>query len=154
MIHSELAPYGITSHVSSSSLEAIRSALAGNAGRRVGVYHAAELGTLLKPSSKDGRATPSAKPIDPLHNPVEPLKLYVHIADVNFSSTLQPNSHVLHSNDAMRLQVFNVPRAAVTRLITEQVVQHAPQSDNEVAHYVIVGMGAMGQTLKGKLSAM
>lgn len=115
---------------------------------------AAELGTLLKPSSKAGRATPSAKPIDPIIKSTQPLNLYVHIADVNFSSTLQPNSHVLHSNDAMRVQVFNVPRAAATRLITEQVVQHAPQSDNEVAHYVIVGFGAMGQTLAVQLAQL
>ncbi len=108
---------------------------------------AAELGTLLKSPAKGERAPTSAKRTDQL-------KLYVHIADVNFSSTLQPNSHVLHDNDSMRVQVFNVPSAAATRLITEQVVQHAPQSDHEVAHYVIVGFGAMGQILAVQLAQL
>ena len=116
-------------------------------GDGVNLEVAAELGTLLKTPAKRERASTSAKR-------TEQLKLYVHIADVNFSSTLQPNSHVLHSSDSMRVQVFNVPRAAATRLITEQVVQHAPQSDNEVAHYVIIGFGAMGQTLAVQLAQL
>jgi len=75
------------------------------------------------------------------------LRVYVHIADTNFATTLRPYCKVLHDSPNMSVQVFNVPRTAAVRLVTHQLWPHAPKGEHEVAHFVILGFGAMGQAL-------
>lgn len=83
-----------------------------------------------------------------------PLRLYVHIVDTNFATTLRPYCKILHDSTNMSVQVFNVPRTAAARLVTNQLWQHAPKETKEVAHFVILGFGAMGQALAVQLAQL
>jgi voltage-gated potassium channel Kch len=84
----------------------------------------------------------------------KPLRLYVHIVDTNFATTLRPYCNILHDTPHMLVQVFNVPRAAAARLVTHQLWPHAPKESEEVAHYVILGFGPMGQALAVQLAQL
>lgn len=84
----------------------------------------------------------------------QPLRLYVHIVDTNFATTLRPYCKILHDSSNMSVQVFNVPRTAAARLVTNQLWPHAPKEANEVAHFVILGFGAMGQALAVQLAQL
>ncbi len=97
----------------------------------------AEIGLLLRNSG-----------IDRLE---KPLRVYVHVVDTNFASTLRPYCTVLHDSPGLAVQVFNVPRMAATGLVTHQLWPFSPKQDQEVAHYVILGFGAMGQALAVQL---
>ena len=83
-----------------------------------------------------------------------PLKLYVHIVDTNFATTLRPYCTILHDTPNMLVQVFNVPRTAAVRLVTNQLWPYAPKDSNETAHFVILGFGAMGQALAVQLAQL
>lgn len=98
----------------------------------------AELGTLVSEVARNDR----------------PLRLYVHIVDTNFATTLRPYCKVLHDSPNMLVQVFNVPRTAAARLVTHQLWPHAPKQEDEVAHFVILGFGAMGQALAVQLAQL
>lgn len=84
----------------------------------------------------------------------EPLQLYIHIVDVHLATTLRPYSTILHDSKNMEAHLFNVPRTAAARLVTNQLWPHAPKNDDEVAHYVILGFGAMAQTLAVQLAQL
>ncbi len=84
----------------------------------------------------------------------KPLRLYVHIVDTNFATTLRPYCKVLHDTPHMLVNVFNVPRTAAARLVTHQLWPHAPRKLDEVAHFVILGFGAMGQALAVQLAQL
>lgn len=83
-----------------------------------------------------------------------PLRLYVHIVDSNLATTLRPYCKVLHDSPNMSVQVFNVPRTAAAKLVTNQLWPHAPKTEQEVAHFVILGFGAMGQALAVQLAQL
>lgn len=100
---------------------------------------AAELGSLI--SQEQTRRTADDK-----------LHVYVHIVDTNLAATLRPFGEVLHDSADMDVNVFNVPRAAAARLVAQQIWPHAPTSPAEVAHFVIVGFGDMGQALAIQLA--
>jgi len=80
------------------------------------------------------------------------LHVHVHIVDTNFATTLRPYCGVLHDSPKMSVQVFNVPRTAAARLVTNQLWSHVPKHEDEVAHFVILGFGAMGQALAIQLA--
>lgn len=82
------------------------------------------------------------------------LRVHVHIVDTNFATTLRPYCKVLHDSPNMSVQVFNVPRTAAARLVTNQLWPHAPKKDQEVSHFVILGFGAMGQALAVQLAQL
>lgn len=128
----------------------------------------------------------------------KPLRVYVHIVDTHFATTLRPYCQVLHGSSggarvltpgnapltalgrvanlltrkranftssvepssgatnspSMSVQVFNVPRTAAARLVTNQLWPHAPKHESEVGHYVIIGFGAMGQALAVQLAQL
>lgn len=98
----------------------------------------AELGILL--SDQTGRE--------------KPLRLYVHVVDTNFATTLRPYCKILHDTPDMLVHVFNVPRTAAARLVTHQLWPHAPKKPVEVAHFVILGFGPMGQALAMQLAQL
>lgn len=98
----------------------------------------AELGMLMASENRQGK----------------PLRLYVHIVDTNFATTLRPYCKVLHDSPNMGVQVFNVPRTAAARLVTHQLWPHSPKEQHEVAHFVILGFGAMGQALAVQLAQL
>ncbi len=98
----------------------------------------AELGILL--SEKTGRE--------------HPLQLYVHIVDTNLATTLRPYCTILHDTPLMQVHVFNVPRAAAVRLVTQRLWPHAPRQQAEVSHFVILGFGPMGQALAVQLAQL
>ena len=100
----------------------------------------AELEVLLKESVLVQRQTP--------------LRVHVHIVDTNFATTLRPYCKVLHDSPQMSVQVFNVPRTAAARLVTNQLWPHAPKEMHEVGHFVILGFGAMGQALAVQLAQL
>lgn len=83
-----------------------------------------------------------------------PLQVYVHIADTNLAAALQPYHAVMHGRDAMRVHLFNIPRATAVRLVTEQLWPFAPRQADEIAHFVMVGFGAMGQALAVQLAQL
>lgn len=80
------------------------------------------------------------------------LHVYVHIVDTNFASTLRPYCAALHNSPSMSVRVFNVPRTATAKLVTNQLWPYVPKDENEVAHFVILGFGAMGQALAVQLA--
>lgn len=82
------------------------------------------------------------------------LRVYVHVVDTNFATTLRPYCKVLHDSPSMSVQVFNVPRTAAARLVTNQLWPHAPKKEQEVSHFVILGFGAMGQALAVQLAQL
>jgi voltage-gated potassium channel Kch len=97
----------------------------------------AELGMLM-PRSRKGK----------------PLRLYVHIVDTHFATTLRPYCKVLHDSPNISIQIFNVPRTAAARLVSDQLWPHAPKKETEVAHFVVLGFGAMGQALAIQLAQL
>lgn len=84
----------------------------------------------------------------------EPLRIYVHIVDTNFATTLRPYCAVLHDTPQIEVRVFNVLRNSAVELVTRRLWDHAPRRANEVAHFVILGFGAMGQTLAVELAQL
>jgi hypothetical protein len=82
------------------------------------------------------------------------LNLYVHIVDTNFATTLRPYSSILQGSEQLLVHVFNVPRTAASRLVVHQLWQHAPKEKDEVAHFVILGFGPMGQALAVELAQL
>lgn len=83
-----------------------------------------------------------------------PIDLYIHVLDSNLANTVRPYGGMLGELEHLNVHVFNVPRAAVTRLITDQLWAHAPHQADEVAHYFIVGFGPMGQTVVTQLAQL
>ena len=98
----------------------------------------AELGMLMANENRQGN----------------PLRLYVHIVDTNFATTLRPYCKILHDSPNLSVQVFNVLRTAAAKLVTHQLWPHAPKEPHEVAHFVILGFGAMGQALAVQLAQL
>lgn len=105
-------------------------------------------GVNLEVTAEMGMLMSSANP------QARPLQLFVHIVDTNSATTLRPYCKILHDSSSMSVQVFNVPRIAVARLVTEQLWPCAPKEINEVAHFVILGFGAMGQALAVQLAQL
>ena len=82
----------------------------------------------------------------------KPLRVHVHIVDTNFATALRPYCSVLHDSPNMSVQVFNVLRNAAAELVTHQLWPFAPKQESEVAHFVILGFGAMGQAMAVQLA--
>ncbi len=82
------------------------------------------------------------------------LALYVHIVDINFSVALQPLAQTLDNADRLEVRVFNVPRTAAGMLVTNQLWPFAPKTPKGVAHFIILGFGAMGQALAVQLAQL
>lgn len=82
------------------------------------------------------------------------LRVHVHIVDTNFATALRPFCKVLHDSPNMSVQVFNVPQTAAARLVAHQLWPYAPKEKHEVAHFVILGFGAMGQALAIQLAQL
>jgi hypothetical protein len=83
-----------------------------------------------------------------------PLELYVHIVDTSLATTLRPYCSILHDAPQMRVHVFNVHRTAAAQLVIHQLWPHAPKKPDEVAHYVLLGFGTMGQALAVQLAQL
>ncbi len=81
-------------------------------------------------------------------------RLHLHVADTQLSLSLQPNVTVLHDSARLAVQVFNVPRSGAARLVTQRLHAYTPTRPGEVAHFVIVGFGAMGQALAVQLAQL
>jgi len=86
--------------------------------------------------------------------PTKTIELYVHIGDTNQATSLQPNTPLLHSTQGLRVHVFNLPRDSATEVVTRQVPLYAPRGPDEVAHFVIIGFGSMGQVLAVQLAQL
>lgn len=84
----------------------------------------------------------------------EPLRIYAHILDIHFATSLRPYCEALQGSSYLSVQVFNVAQMATTQVVTEHLYPHAPKKPDEVAHYVIVGFGAMGQALAFQLAQL
>lgn len=84
----------------------------------------------------------------------EKTKLYMHIEDDNLAASVQQHAGNLHETKNLDLRVFNVPRTVAAHLITRQLWTHAPKENAEVAHFVIVGFGTMGQALAVQLAKL
>ncbi len=101
---------------------------------------AAELAAVI---AKDAKPSPDNK-----------TRLHLHIADTQLAVSLQPNVAALHDGGHLAVHVFNVPRNGAARLATQRLHDYTPRLPDEVAHFVIVGFGAMGQTLAVQLAQM
>lgn len=85
----------------------------------------------------------------------QPLRLQSPlVVDTGFAARLQPNLSVLHGGEALEIHVVNGLQAAATRLVAHQLWPYAPRRESEVAHYVLVGFGAMGQALAVELGRL
>lgn len=73
-----------------------------------------------------------------------PPRVYVQINDTGLSQILRESD--LLPESGMSVQVFNAREAAAEKLVTELLIDFLPQP-NQVAHFVLCGFGAMGQTL-------
>jgi voltage-gated potassium channel Kch len=82
------------------------------------------------------------------------LQLFISIYDVQLASTLRPFCPSLQNADGIEVHVFNVPRSAAVRMVTHGLWEHAPKKEGEVAHYVILGFGSMGQALAVQLAQL
>ena len=83
-----------------------------------------------------------------------PLHVYIHILDTHFATSLRPYSTALQGSPHVHIQVFNVPQLAATKLVTEQLWEYAPRGSDEVAHFVLLGFGGMGQALALQLAQL
>ncbi len=102
---------------------------------------AAELADLVTASRRPGSTRPE-------------VALYVHIADIDLAVTIQPHIKPLDDIDGISMRVFNVPRASASALVGRQLWQYAPRNPDEVAHFVILGFGPMGQALAVQLAQL
>ncbi len=84
----------------------------------------------------------------------ENIKLYMHIEDGNLATSVQQHAGNLHETKNLDLRVFNVPRNVAAHLITRQLWPHAPKEKDQVAHFVIIGFGTMGQALAVQLAKL
>ena len=81
-------------------------------------------------------------------------KLYMHIEDANLAASVQQHIGDMHDTKHLDLRVFNLPRTVAAHLITRQLWPHVPQKHEEVAHFVIIGFGTMGQALAVQLARL
>lgn len=82
------------------------------------------------------------------------VNLYVHIADIDLAVTIQPYTKAIQQTDGLTMHVFNVPRAGAANLVGRRLYEYAPQTANEVAHFVILGFGPMGQAVAVQLAQL
>jgi hypothetical protein len=84
---------------------------------------------------------------DPGDRRTSPLRCLTHIMDPTLAAAVRDRTAMSQGAAGFELKIFNVPENAARRLVRMHLTRaHAPSSD-EVAHYVIVGFGVMGQTL-------
>lgn len=83
-----------------------------------------------------------------------PLRLSVHLQDVKLAQAYQTLSRNSPAANLLDLSVFSVARTAATYVVTRQLWPFAPQQSNEVAHFVILGFGAMGRALTVTLARL
>jgi TrkA-N domain len=88
------------------------------------------------------------------HTVREKTKLYVHIEDSNLAVSVQQHADHLHNTQKLDARIFNVPRTAAAHVITHPLLPYAPKGRAEVAHFVIVGFGTMGQALAVQLAKL
>jgi voltage-gated potassium channel Kch len=120
------------------------------------VLHAAEVFLV---SGDDGTNLECAAEIDELlrtqpRGLAEPLKLHVHIADPQHAATMRSLSERLQRSQRVVLQVFNATRNAALKLVTTIMRPRHVLRGDEVAHFVILGFGAMGQELALQLALL
>ena len=78
---------------------------------------------------------------------------FVHIVEPALTEVLR-NSLRIDGNNEMNVSAFNVMHNAVRNLIVQHLTPVRPRAPDEVALYVIVGFGPMGQTLAANLAEL
>ncbi len=79
-------------------------------------------------------------------------RCFVHIIDPALGDVLTES---LKANaNAFRVQTFNVTRNTARQLIVKELTKIRPTSEKEVALYILVGFGTMGQTLATHLAEL
>ncbi|MCA9048291.1 MAG: NAD-binding protein [Planctomycetaceae bacterium] len=92
--------------------------------------------------------------LDKRPRPGHPLKVYLHILDVSFATSLRPFCSQLHGSRHMTAEVYNVAKTAATNIVAHRLWPYSPYLQEEVAHYVVVGFGPMAQTLCTQLATL
>jgi voltage-gated potassium channel Kch len=80
--------------------------------------------------------------------------LYVHIADIDLAIAIQPHVKAISNTDGLNLHVFNVARNAASELVGRRLWEFAPHHTTEVAHFVLLGFGPMGQAVAVQLAQL
>ncbi len=75
------------------------------------------------------------------------LNCYTHILDPKLAELIQQHPVFRNRHDEVEIHAFNVTNNAAWQLIVDRVVQRRPVAQDQVAHYVILGFGAMGECL-------
>lgn len=83
-----------------------------------------------------------------------PLQLSVHLQDVKLAQAYQALSTTSPAAHLLELSVFSVARTSATHLVTRQLWPFAPRQRGEVAHFVVLGFGAMGRALTVTLARL
>ncbi|QDT36905.1 NAD-binding protein [Stratiformator vulcanicus] len=80
----------------------------------------------------------------------KPLECYAHVSDPGLEQVLR--SHLPSEEQSqLRTHTFNVFQIASRRLLIDHLLKHRPRGE-EVALYIVIGFGQMGQTLVRYLS--
>ncbi len=122
--------------------------------------HKAE--SIIVASGNDGVNLEITAEIETLLNSKEtkratPLKIRTHIVDLNLSVTLQlldRNQPSTETPTQFQKQIFNVAYMSATKVITEEIFPYTPQNQDEVAHFVLIGFGPMGQAMATRLAQL
>lgn len=81
--------------------------------------------------------------------PAEPkrLRCYVHIVEAQLADLFKQHPVFRNQRDLVDVEVFNALANSARNVFIEQLLDHRPTKLAEVAHYVILGFGEMGQCL-------
>lgn len=83
-----------------------------------------------------------------------PLRLSVHLQDIKLAQAYQTLSRTSPAAHLLELSVFSVARTSAAHVITRELWPFAPWQTGEVAHFVVLGFGAMGRALTVTLARL